>query len=147
MKYLKKFENYNFIQVKELIDSLKDLSLELSDNNVHFNIQPKNDILIKILTLDYKNLLDNDTKVKVPDFCMTIYINKELKNKKGLFETPEWFKEFLYRLESTMDMYNFNCQYSVSYIGGDVSYFNNLEEIFELNDLIDTIKVDFKIKK
>jgi hypothetical protein len=144
MKYLQKFENYNFIEVKELINSLSDLCLELSDNNIEYEIYPSNDILIKILTFDYKNLLDKDTKVKIPDFFLSIYVEKKLKNDTTY---KDWFIDFLYKLEGMMELYKFECLYSVRYIGGDIMNLDSLEELLELDDLIMHIIINFKIKK
>jgi hypothetical protein len=147
MKHIKTFEKFNFNSIKEVIDDLRFLLLELKDNNIYYRIDPNDDISIKILSLHLKgDVLDSDTKVKMPNFSLTIYVNKELKSKTGLLDFPDWFKDTLERVESFMSDYNLNCLYSVTYPGGDILNLDSINELFELNGLEDTIIIDFKKK-
>jgi hypothetical protein len=90
MKNWKEFkinESNHFLELKEMIEDIKDILIELEDNDITYRIHPEDDIQIKKLSLSIRGLLFNKT-----DFY--IKIESELNLRE------EWLKNTFKQLEN-----------------------------------------------
>jgi len=80
-------ESNHFLELKEMIEDIKDILIELEDNDITYRIHPEDDIQIKKLSLSIRGLLFNKT-----DFY--IKIESELNLRE------EWLKNTFKQLEN-----------------------------------------------
>jgi hypothetical protein len=104
MKNWKEFkinESNHFLELKEMIEDIKDILIELDDNDINYRIHPEDDIQIKLLSFSIRDLIS--TKI---DFYILINFLDFSKN--------QWLISTFKQLENYLLSNNFKLQYIVS---------------------------------
>lgn len=137
MKHIKKFNEVNYyLDLSESIRVLHDICYELKDEGIDYNIQPDNEIKVKMLSM----VLNNKIEKRDIDFYLEIdTVNEKLINS-------EWFIETLQRVEDYMSDIGFNTQYSANYYSGKIikKDVKSIYDITKTKGVIKSIRLDFK---
>lgn len=147
MKFIKSFNLFEskFSDFKEIISTIKDICQEFEDNNCSCRIEPSNDIRIKVMALQGKNVFQN---INMP-FYAEIDIDRRIiapdEKRSGFGPLPVWFIDTCRRLQDYMTAEGFNTFPSIRY-GTDWENFETLDELAEQESLIYKVKLEF-IKK
>ena len=129
-KFVSKFE-----ELKEVISTIKDICQEFEDNNCSYNIEPSNDIRIKVMALQGKG---------VPfyiDIDIDRRIIKQDEKRSGFGPFPEWFIETCRRIEDYMLSEGFKTLVSVRYPTDWVNL--DIDELEEQTGLIQKVFLEF----
>lgn len=172
MKFVKTFENFSFKKMSDIISDIRDISYELDDQGIYWGIQlgrgdiidtsgsmssndnfrdsnPHlriNDIDKKILSMYLSDLLDDNKGVV---FKLEIEVTKELTdrdNRTGMFKMPDWFKEYLYRLEDYIEGIGLVCEFKVR-LFRDLIPKDSIEDLSKFKGLALGIIIEFDKKK
>jgi hypothetical protein len=136
MNYIKKFENFKFLDIKEIILNIKDLLIDIEDVGLDYQIYPTNDIKLKMISLKFQNLLDekeNDSRVDPLE--IEIFNIEYDENVDVIINTIKKIKSYLNYL-------NLEITISVSYLSNERSYMD-IEGLKEelTSSYIDTINI------
>lgn len=148
MKYIKLFENFRLNDVSNIMLEIRDLCYELDDEGISWKIYPDTEIRKNILSFQLRDLLNKESGDKVI-FYLDIDVNNKLtdRNKRsGMLDLPQWFIEFLTRVEDSMSYYNFKTIPSVR-LPGDRQYLDNIDELSEFKGLVWSIRLEFELVK
>jgi hypothetical protein len=129
-KFVSKFE-----ELKEVISTIKDICQEFKDNNCNYQIEPSNDIRIKVMALQGKG---------VPfyiDIDIDRRIIKQDEKRSGFGPFPEWFIETCRRIEDYMLSEGFKTLVSVRYPTDWVNL--DIDELEEQTGLIQKVFLEF----
>jgi hypothetical protein len=122
-------ESNHFLELKEMIEDIKDILIELEDNDIPYQIHPENDISLKKLSLSMRRLI-----FKKEHFF--IRIESELDLKK------QWLIATLRQLESYLKSNNFKLQYILSNsIFSEIKNYNNIDSILDNHDKLDIVEI------
>jgi len=148
MKHLKLFENFKLTDISNIILDLRDLCYELDDEGINWVVYPDTEIRKNILSFQLRDLLDKNRSDKV-QFFLEILVNHKLTDstkRSGMFDAPEWFIEFLKRVEDSMSYYDFKTIVSVK-LTGDREYLESIEELSEYKGLVWSVRLEFELVK
>jgi hypothetical protein len=146
MRYLRKFNESRYDDVKNIIDNLKDICLDFVDNNCNYHIEPSNDIRIKVMALQGKG--DVFQGINMPfyiDIDVDRRIIKQDEKRTGFGPFPEWFIETCKRIEDYMNSEGYNTLVSVRYPTDWVNL--DIDELEEQTGLIQKVKLEFESLK
>lgn len=153
MKYVRKwklFESSKYEKVKEMVDTLHDISLEFIDNDCGVRIEPSNDIRIKLIALQIGGSIGGN----LPLF-IDIDVNRRIiapdENRSGFGPLPDWFIERCRMIQSYMWESGFSTKVSIRYgvdwetLGSDEAGLNELSEtkVFVWTSLIYKVSLEF----
>lgn len=124
----------HFLQLKEVIEDIKDILVDLDDNDINYRIYPDNDINVKELSIRLRGLYDGG------NIDSNFFIEIKLEENKLNFEDlkTSWFYYTLKHLENyikSLDIYykrKLKTQYFINYIDHEkenVKEFNSIEDI------------------
>ena len=137
-RFVSKFE-----ELKEVISTIKDICQEFKDNNCNYQIEPSNDIRIKVMALQGKGEVFQD--INMP-FYIDIYIDRRIikqdEKRSGFGPFPEWFIETCRRIEDYMLSEGFKTLPSVRY-PVDWENFDTIDELEEQTGNIQKVKLEF----
>jgi hypothetical protein len=137
-RFVSKFE-----ELKEVISTIKDICQEFEDNNCSYNIEPSNDIRIKVMALQGKGEVFQD--INMP-FYLEINIDRRIivqdEKRSGFGHFPEWFIEDCRRIEDFMSSEGFKTLPSVRY-PVDWENFDTIDELEEQTGNIQKVKLEF----
>jgi hypothetical protein len=142
MKHIKSYRLFEsrFVELKEVVSTIKDICQEFEDNNCFCKVFPQGDIKLKIVSIKKSSYWDYNT------FYLEIDINRRIistdENRTGLGSLPEWFIETCRRLEDYMLSEGFETKPSVRY-GTDWENFETIDELSEVIGLIYKVKLEF----
>jgi len=145
-KHLDVSENFKLTDISNIMLDLRDLCYELDDEGINWTVYPDTEIRKNILSFQLRDLLDKNRSDKV-QFYLEIDVNNKLTDtskRSGMFDSPEWFIDFLKRIEDSMSYYNFKTIVSVR-LPGDREYLENIEELSEYKGLVWSIKLEFEL--
>jgi len=137
-RFVSKFE-----ELKEVIFTIKDICQEFKDNNCNYQIEPSNDIRIKVMALQGKGEVFQD--INMP-FYIDIDIDRRIikhhffSHLFGPF--PEWFIETCRRIEDYMSSEGFKTLPSVRY-PVDWENLDAIDELSEVTGMIQKVKLEF----
>ena len=137
-RFVSKFE-----ELKEVISTIKDICQEFEDNNCSYNIEPSNDIRIKVMALQGKGEVFQD--INMPfyiDIDIDRRIIKQDDKRSGFGPFPEWFIETCRRIEDYMLSEGFKTLPSVRY-PVDWENFDTIDELEEQTGNIQKVKLEF----
>jgi hypothetical protein len=137
-RFVSKFE-----ELKEVISTIKDICQEFKDNNCNYQIEPSNDIRIKVMALQGKGEVFQD--INMPfyiDIDIDRRIIKQDEKRSGFGPFPEWFIETCRRLEDYMLSEGFKTLPSVRY-PVDWENFDTIDELEEQTGNIQKVKLEF----
>ena len=146
MKHIKLFENFKLSDIKNIISELRDLCYELDDEGISWKIHPDNEIRRNILSFQLRDLIDKERSDKV-DFYLNIDVNNKLTDKvkrSGMFSAPEWFIEFLKRVEDVMSYYGFKTSVILA---GSRKHLENIDELVDYRGLVWAVRLEFELDK
>lgn len=144
MKHLKSYKLFEsrFVELKEVISTIKDICQEFEDNNCNYQIEPSNDIRIKVMALQGKGEVFQD--INMPfyiDIDIDRRIIKQDEKRSGFGTFPEWFIETCRRIEDYMLSEGFKTLVSVRY---PTEWINlDIDELEEETGLIQKVKLEF----
>ncbi len=133
----KVFESSRFIQFKEILNTIKDISQEFEDNNCQCELEPTDDIQLNIISLKSKGHLDSLKKIPLH---LDINIDRRIchdEQRSGLSPFPEWFIDTCRRIEDYMSAEGFKTLPSIRYF----SEWENLDVIDDLQNVIGFIQI------
>ena len=137
------FESIFVSKFEELISTIKDICQEFKDNNCNYQIEPSNDIRIKVMALQGKGEVFRD--INMP-FYIDIDIDRRIivqdEKRSGFGPFPEWFIETCRRIEDYMLSEGFKTLPSVRY-PVDWENFDTIDELEEQTGLIQKVKLEF----
>ena len=142
MKHIKSYRLFEsrFVELKEVVSTIKDICQEFEDNNCLCKIFPQDYIKLKIVSIKKSTYWKYDT------FYLEIDINRRIispdENRTGFGSLPEWFIETCRRLEDYMLSEGFETKPSVRY-GTDWENFETIDELSEVIGLIYKVKLEF----
>jgi hypothetical protein len=144
MKHLRSYKLFEsrFSDLKEVISTIKDICQEFEDNNCSYDIEPSNDIRIKVMALQGKGEVFQD--INMPfyiDIDIDRRIIKQDEKRSGFGPFPEWFIETCRRLEDYMLSEGFKTLVSVRYPTDWVNL--DIDELEEQTGLIQKVKLEF----
>lgn len=144
MKYLKSYKLFEsrFSELKEVISTIKDICQEFEDNNCSYNIEPSNDIRIKVMALQGKGEVFQD--INMP-FYLEINIDRKIcqdEKRSGFGPFPEWFIETCRRIEDFMLSEGFKTLPSIKY-PVDWENLDTVDELEDVSGLIQKVKLEF----
>ena len=136
-RFVSKFE-----ELKEVISTIKDICQEFKDNNCNYQIEPSNDIRIKVMALQGKGEVFQD--INMP-FYLEIDIDMRItiEPKPGNRYFPEWFIENCRRIEDYMTSEGFETLVSIKYLV-DWENLDSIDNLSEPLGLIYKVKLEFK---
>lgn len=139
MRYLKAYKLFesSFEVVKSMVETLKDLSIDFEDNDCKCRIEPSNDIRIKVMALQGKDIFQ--------DINMPFYIEIDIDRRiiaNGFGTLPYWFIESCKRIEYYMSSEGFKTHPSIRY-ATDWENFDTIDELAEQQSLIYKVKLEF----
>ena len=137
-RFVSKFE-----ELKEVISTIKDICQEFKDNNCNYQIEPSNDIRIKVMALQGKGEVFQD--INMPfyiDIDIDRRIIKQDEKRSGFGPFPEWFIETCRRIEDYMLSEGFKTLPSVRY-PVDWENFDTIDELEEQTGNIQKVKLEF----
>jgi hypothetical protein len=137
-RFVSKFE-----ELKEVISTIKDICQEFKDNNCNYQIEPSNDIRIKVMALQGKEEVFQD--INMPfyiDIDIDRRIIKQDEKRSGFGPFPEWFIETCRRIEDYMLSEGFKTLPSVRY-PVDWENFDTIDELEEQTGNIQKVKLEF----
>ena len=146
MRYLRKFNESRYYDLKNIIDNLKDICLDFVDNNCNYHIEPSNDIRIKVMALQGKGEVFQD--INMPfyiDIDIDRRIIKQDEKRTGFGPFPEWFIETCKRIEDYMNSEGYKTLVSVRYPTDWVNL--DIDELEEQTGLIENVKLEFESLK
>lgn len=146
MRYLRKFNESRYYDLKNIIDNLKDICLDFVDNNCNYQIEPSNDIRIKVMALQGKGEVFQD--INMPfyiDIDIDRRIIKQDEKRTGFGPFPEWFIETCKRIEDYMNSEGYKTLVSVRYPTDWVNL--DIDELEEQTGLIQKVKLEFESLK
>jgi hypothetical protein len=149
MKYIsewKVFESDRYEQMKQIVETLHDMSLEFVDNNCSVRIEPSNDIRIKVMALQSREVFSG---IKMP-FYIEIDIHRKIiapdRERSGFGPLPDWFIERCRMIQSYLSSRGFSTEVSIRY-GADWESLGNdqsgLDELSEVRSLIYKVHLEF----
>lgn len=131
-----------FVEVREVISTIKDICQEFKDNNCYCEITPESDIHLNVISLKNRGHLGG---IKQP-FYLSIDIDRRIiaqdEKRSGFGLFPEWFIETCRRIEDFMSSEGFKTLPSVRY-GTDWENLNTIDDLSEVIGLIYKIKLEF----
>ena len=142
----KLFELNHYQELSELKRNIDDICIELTDNGVEYDIQPKGEIRTKMLSLSQRGLLD---KERGDDF-IPFYINIDTSNIKdkvdrsGALDLPDWFGEVVRRIEDYMTSLGYELIISVR-LPGRWLEMKSIDELMDCHSHTFNIRLKFKI--
>jgi hypothetical protein len=137
-RFVSKFE-----ELKEVISTIKDICQEFKDNNCNYQIEPSNDIRIKVMALQGKGEVFQD--INMPfyiDIDIDRRIIKQDEKRSGFGPFPEWFIETCRRIEDYMLSEGFKTLPSVRY-PVDWENLDTIDELEEQTGNIQKVKLEF----
>ena len=137
-RFVSKFE-----ELKEVISTIKDICQEFKDNNCNYQIEPSNDIRIKVMALQGKGEVFQD--INMPfyiDIDIDRRIIKQDEKRSGFGPFPEWFIETCRRIEDYMLSEGFKTLPSVRY-PVDWENLDAIDELSEITGMIQKVKLEF----
>jgi hypothetical protein len=137
-RFVSKFE-----ELKEVISTIKDICQEFKDNNCNYQIEPSNDIRIKVMALQGKGEVFQD--INMPfyiDIDIDRRIIKQDEKRSGFGPFPEWFIETCRRIEDYMLSEGFKTLPSVRY-PVDWENLDTIDELSEIIGMIQKVKLEF----
>lgn len=137
-RFVSKFE-----ELKEVISTIKDICQEFKDNNCSYQIEPSNDIRIKVMALQGKGEVFQD--INMPfyiDIDIDRRIIKQDEKRSGFGPFPEWFIETCRRIEDYMLSEGFKTLPSVRY-PVDWENLDTIDELEEQTGNIQKVKLEF----
>ena len=137
-RFVSKFE-----ELKEVIFTIKDICQEFKDNNCNYQIEPSNDIRIKVMALQGKGEVFQD--INMPfyiDVDIDRRIIKQDEKRTGFGPFPEWFIENCKRIEDYMNSEGYKTLVSVRYPTDWVNL--DIDELEEQTGLIQKVKLEFE---
>jgi len=137
-RFVSKFE-----ELKEVISTIKDICQEFKDNNCNYQIEPSNDIRIKVMALQGKGEVFQD--INMPfyiDIDIDRRIIKQDEKRSGFGPFPEWFIETCRRIEDYMLSEGFKTLPSVRY-PVDWENLDTIDELSEVIGMIQKVKLEF----
>lgn len=144
MKYIKSYRLFEsrFVELKEVVSTIKDICQDFEDNNCLCKIFPQDDIKLNIVSLKSRGHLGSI----IQSFYLEIDINRRIistdENRTGFGTFPEWFIENCRRVEDYMISEGFETKPSVRY-GTDWENFDTIDELSEVIGLIYKVKLEF----
>jgi len=144
MKHLKSYKLFEsrFSELKEVISTIKDICQEFEDNNCNYQIEPSNDIRIKVMALQGKGEVFQD--INMP-FYLEIDIDRRIcqdEKRSGFGPFPEWFIETCRRIEDFMSSEGFETIPSIKY-PVDWENLDTIDELEDVSGLIQKVKLEF----
>jgi hypothetical protein len=122
-------ESNHFLDLKEMIEDIKDILIELEDNDIPYKIYPDNDISLKKLSLSIRRLI-----FKKEDFYIKIEHPIDL--------TQGWLKSTFRQLESYLKSNNFKLQYILSKsIFSEISEYDDIDSALNNYDKVNIIQI------
>lgn len=106
MKYIKLykfFENINFFDLKNIVNDLHDICIELEDLGIEYKIFPDNEIRVKILLNNIKYNIPIVDKERI-NLSLVFDLFNNLSDKK---ENLDWLTEFIERVSEFGKINNF----------------------------------------
>lgn len=137
-RFVSKFE-----ELKEVISTIKDICQEFKDNNCNYQIEPSNDIRIKVMALQGKGEVFQD--INMPfyiDIDIDRRIIKQDEKRSGFGPFPEWFIETCRRIEDYMLSEGFKTLLSVRY-PVDWENLDTIDDLSEVIGMIQKVKLEF----
>ena len=137
-RFVSKFE-----ELKEVISTIKDICQEFKDNNCNYQIEPSNDIRIKVMALQGKGEVFQD--INMPfyiDIDIDRRIIKQDEKRSGFGPFPEWFIETCRRIEDYMLSEGFKTLPSVRY-PVDWENLDTIDDLLEVIGMIQKVKLEF----
>ena len=120
-EYNKIFELNHYQELSEIRKNIDDIvRYEFGDNGVEYEIQPSNEIGVKMTSLKQRGLLDKERGDDFAPFYINILPNQELTDKvkrSGALDLPEWFGEIIRRVEDYMTSLGYQMIISVKQPG------------------------------
>lgn len=152
MKHLRKFYESNYLDLSEIIKTLRDICIELDDNNVKYIIHPINEIGVKMLSLYLKGSLDKSIdnhrrNSDVSKFFLVIFTRMSINRKLSGNRLPDWFIEVCFRIEDFMKISGFKTDFRITYISGDSEDIGTAEDLQNNTGYISSIEIDFSYFK
>ena len=141
MKHIKSYKIFeaSFLELRELVSTIKDICYDFEDNNCHCEIEPKDDIQLNMVSLNSRGLL-RSIKQK---FYLDIDVNRVVIDGNFVFgQLPEWFIENCKRIEDYMMSNGFKTLPSVIY-PTDWENFDSIDELNYATGLINKVRLDF----
>lgn len=145
MKHLKSYKLFEsrFVELKEVISTIKDICQEFKDNNCNYQIEPSNDIRIKVVALQLKGEVFQD--IKMP-FYVDIDIDRRIiiqdEKRSGFGPFPEWFIETCRRIEDYMLSEGFKTLVSIKY-PVDWENLDTIDDLQDVSGLIQKVELEF----
>jgi hypothetical protein len=137
-RFVSKFE-----ELKEVISTIKDICQEFKDNNCNYQIEPSNDIRIKVMALQSKGEVFQD--INMP-FYIDIDIDRRIiaqdEKRSGFGPFPEWFIETCKRIEDFMLSEGFGTLISIKY-PVDWENLDTIDDLSEVIGMIYKVKLEF----
>ncbi len=135
----------SYDDMKSIVDNLKDLSQEFSDNGCQCRIEPSNDIRIKVMALRTNNRFSD---INLP-FYIEIDIDRRIitpdESRSGFGPLPDWFIDNCRRIEDYMKSEGYKTYISKRYA---MDWENiSMDELVEQSDLIYKVKLEFESGK
>lgn len=132
MKWIKTYKLFEskFDNIKSMIETIRDISIEFEDNNCSCSIFPQDDIKLNIVSLKSRGHLSSISQ----PFYLEIDIDRRIivpnykRSEFGPF--PEWFIDNCRRIEDFMKAEGFETKPSVRY-GVDWENFDTIDELSE----------------
>ena len=137
-RFVSKFE-----ELKEVISTIKDICQEFEDNNCNYQIEPSNDIRIKVMALQGKGEVFQD--INMPfyiDIDIDRRIIKQDEKRSGFGPFPEWFIETCRRVEDYMLSEGFKTLVSIKY-PVDWENLDTIDDLQNVSGLIQKVKLEF----
>lgn len=149
MKYIsewKIFESSKYEETKEIVETLHDMSLEFIDNNCSVRIEPSNDIRIKVMALQSREVFSG---IEMP-FYVEIDVYRKIissdGDKSGFGRLPYWFIERCRTIESYLSSSGFSTEVLGRY-GADWESLGSgqsgLDELSKFRSIIYKVRLEF----
>lgn len=152
IKTWKVFESENGPQFRDMIEDLRDLLLDFSDNGCPVKLRPDDEIKLNILRLKKKGSIES---ISIP-FYIEIDINRGIiaqdEKRSGFGPLPEWFIDNCRRIEEFMKGWGYKtlpsvmCSLHLSH-AADWEKFSSIDDLVDLHGLIYKVKLEFELIK
>lgn len=144
MKYLKPHPvlESRFLEFKEVISTLRDISQEFLDNNCHFEVFPKDDIKLNIASLKSRGHLGSISQPFYLEIDIDRRIIQQDEKRSGFGPLPHWFIDTCRRIEDYMLAEGFKTLPQVRY-GTDWENFETIDQLSEVIGLIYKVRLEF----
>jgi len=91
---LKFNESNSYFETKEIVTTLKEICQELSDEDIHYQMEPSNDIRIKMLGLYLHDILETPY-LPIEKFYVKTFYSKDPDKQKTIIDTLTHLEFFI----------------------------------------------------